>query len=76
MPVSEADREYMRRLGSYEAEAHAERLAEHLAADLPERLRRSVALYRRFRASANLAQRVDDPGPLYDRARLLGMYRP
>ena len=48
MPVSQADRDYLRRLGEYEAESHAERTAEHLAADLPERLRRSLALSRRF----------------------------
>ena len=76
MPVSDADREYMRRLGEYEAEGHAQRTAEHLAVDLAERLRRSMAMSRRFWRSANLAGRVDDPGPFYERARRLGLYRP
>ena len=74
--MSQADRDYMRRLGGYEAEAHAERTAEHLAVDVIERLRRSLAMSRRFRASANLEGRVDDPGPFYERARRLGLYRP
>ena len=76
MPVSEADRDYMRRLGVCEAEGHVQRTADHLAADLAERLRRSVAMSRRFWRSANLAGRVDDPSPFYARARELGFYRP
>ena len=71
--MSQADRAYLRRLGGYEAEAHAERTAEHLAVDVIERLRRSLALSRRFRASANLQGRIDDPGPFYERARRLGL---
>jgi hypothetical protein len=76
MRVSERDREYMRRLGEAEAEAHAERLAEHLALDVAERLRRSMALARRFWRTANVASRHDDPTAFYDRARRLGLYRP
>lgn len=76
MPVSQADRDYLRRLGSYEAEAHEERAAEHRAADVVERLRRSIAMARHFRHSANLDGRVDDPAPFYERARRLGLYRP
>ena len=42
MPVSQADRDYLRRLGEYEAEAHAERTREHVAADLPDLLERAA----------------------------------
>ncbi len=44
MAVSDRDREYMRRIGEQEAAARSERLAEHLALDLGERLGRSFAL--------------------------------
>ena len=76
MRVSDRDREYMRRLGEAEAEAHAERRAEHLALDLDERLRRSMALMEQFWRRANHEARHDDPIPFYDRARRLGLYRP
>lgn len=76
MRVTQRDREYMRRLGEAEAEAHSERLAAHLTLELPERLRRSMALTRQFWQTANRAARYDDPTPLYDRARRLGLYRP
>lgn len=75
MRVSDRDREYMRRLGEAEAEAHDQRLAEHLALDLAGRLRRSMALARQFWRSANHDKRHDDPTPFYDRARRLGLYR-
>ncbi|HUH03449.1 MAG TPA: hypothetical protein VML75_15740 [Kofleriaceae bacterium] len=75
MRVTKRDREHMRRLGEAEAEAHSDRRAEHLALDLPERLRRSLALASQFWRTANRAARHDDPTPLYDRARRLGLYR-
>lgn len=74
--VSERDKDYMRRLGELEAEAHDERLAEHLRSSVAERLRRSLTLAQRFRATANLAGRIDDPMPFYEHARRLGLYRP
>jgi hypothetical protein len=76
MRVSQADRDYMRRLGEFENDAHAQRLREHLAQDVSERLRRSMALYLQFRGSANPHDRVDDPSPFYERAHRLGLYRP
>jgi hypothetical protein len=72
--VSERDKEYMRRIGQAEAEASAERLAEHRALSIAERLRRSLILWEQFRHSANLAGRVDDPQPFYERAKRLGLY--
>lgn len=72
--VSEQERDYMRRLGAFQAQGHAEALAAHLALPPAERLARSIALMRRFMASAR--PRNDDPTPFYDRARRLGLYRP
>lgn len=76
MAVTEHDREYMRRIGAYKALSHAEALAEHLAASLPERLSRSWALYLRHRDQIDASAREDDPSPFYARARALGMCRP
>jgi len=66
----------MRRIGTYKAESHAEAKARHLALPLSERLRRSWALYLAGRKAAQPADRDDDPTPLYERARRLGLYRP
>lgn len=74
MPVSDREREHLRRLGELKASSHAEATAAHLALPLEERLARSVALMRRFLASA--PPRQDDPSPFYERARRLGLYRP
>ncbi|HEU4431533.1 MAG TPA: hypothetical protein VFT98_22420 [Myxococcota bacterium] len=74
MTVSERDREQFRRIGAAKAESHREALAAHLALTLEERLARSWDLYRRFR-DPNSPAREDDPTPLYDRARALGLYR-
>jgi hypothetical protein len=71
---SERDREYLRRLGGYKADAHRAAQASHLALPLEERLARSVALMRRFAGAAR--GRTDDPSPFYERARRLGLYRP
>ena len=64
----------MRRLGEAKAASHAAAHAAHLALSQEERLARSVALMRRYIASA--PPRHDDPTPFYDRARRLGLYRP
>jgi len=74
MSVSERDRAYMRRIGTYKTAAHAEAQARHLALPLAERLRRSWALYEAHRATSKRA--LDDPTGFYDRARALGLYRP
>lgn len=72
--VSERDRDYMRRLGDFQAQGHADALAAHLALPPSQRLARSIALMRQFIAST--PARNDDPSAFYDRARRLGLYRP
>jgi hypothetical protein len=74
VPVSDEEREYMRRLGKFQEQGHADALAAHLALPPSQRLARSLALMRQFHASAR--PRNDDPTPFYERARRLGLYRP
>ncbi len=76
MRVTQADRDYMRRLGALESAAHVERQDAHRTLTIGERLRRSLVLSQQFRATANLERRSDDPTTFYDRARQLGLYRP
>jgi hypothetical protein len=71
--VSEQDREYMRRLGEAKAMSHANVASEHLRLAPIERLRRSFAMSAALRAQANLAARIDDPSPFYEKARVLGL---
>lgn len=66
----------MRRLGAFQAEGHAERLSQHLALPLEDRVRRSLALSAAMMPSSHAAKYEDDPTPLYDRARYLGLYNP
>jgi len=75
MAVSEADREYLRRLGAYKALSHAEALAEHLALPMSERLQRSWELYLRHGKPRD-PNDPDDARGFYDRARALGLYQP
>ncbi len=72
--VTDHDRDYMRRLGEFQAAGHAAATAAHLAKSVAERLAASVALMQRSLSSNR--SRHDDPTPLYDRARRLGLYRP
>lgn len=74
MAVSDHDRDYMRRLGEFEAAGAGARAEAHRMLSLSERLEQSILLYRRFVGDANLAARDDDPTPLYERARRLGLY--
>jgi hypothetical protein len=76
MPVSEKDREYMRRIGAYKTLSRNEEQVEHLALSIGERLRRSAELSVRYRDRARPAADEDDASELYDRARRLGLYRP
>jgi len=76
MAVSDKDREYMRRIGVYKALSHREAQADHLAASLDERFRRSWRLYRRYRHRVRRGDPTDDPAPFYERARELGLYKP
>lgn len=76
MAVSDRDRDLMRRIGEYKAASHAEAQRAHLALPLAERLRRSWALYERYRSTLPQGDdRDQDPTPFYDRARALGLYR-
>ncbi len=76
MPVSSRDRDYMRRLGEFQAQGAENRERAHRALSLSARLEQSMGFCRRFFSTANLAAREDDPTPFYDRARRLGLYRP
>jgi hypothetical protein len=76
MPVSDRDREVMRRIGVAKAASHAEAAAEHRALSVADRLRRSWALYLARRDSGPVERRDDDPTPFSTRAREFGMYRP
>ena len=77
MPVSNSDREFMRRIGAYKAAAHAEMESRHRASTLAERLRQSWALYLATRSSVRIVDsRDDDPSAFYARARARGLYRP
>lgn len=75
MPVSNRDREFMKRIGAYKAASHSEAESTHRASALAERLRRSWALYMASRSSRRVAD-DDDPSPFYARARARGLYRP
>lgn len=74
MTVTDRERDYMRRIGAIKTSLRDEERAAHLALSIPDRLRRSWALYLAYRES--LPAHDDDPSPLYDRARALGLYRP
>lgn len=76
MPVSQGDREYMRRLGAYKQSSHEEAGAAHRALPLAARLRRSWQLSFTRRAAARESTRDDDPGRFYDLARSRGLYCP
>jgi hypothetical protein len=73
--VTEADREYMRRLGAFMAEAKADELADHLARPVNERLARSLALSKRAR-HGDSSRDGEDLAAFYRRARELGLARP
>lgn len=73
--VSEHDREYMRRLGQYVAEANEAARQEWLALPGAERLARSFALSRRGRDYAHPNRDKGDPSLIYTRARALGLIR-
>ena len=73
MGVAPKDHDYFRRIGAAKARSHADAAAEHAARSLDERLEESIRIYRRYRDEA--APRDDDPSPLYERARALGLCR-
>lgn len=73
--ASERDREYMRRLGKYVEEANEAAREEWLKLPGAERIVRSQELSRRYRTRERVeaALAKDDPSPLYERARRLGL---
>jgi len=73
--VSDWDREYMRRLGRYIQEANDAAREKWLALPGAERIARSEALSREYRTRERVeaAMAKDDPSPLYERARRLGL---
>jgi len=73
MGASDKERDYFRRIGAAKAASKNEAAASHQALSLDERLRRSGALYLRYRTAAH--ERTDDPSPYYERARALGLYK-
>jgi hypothetical protein len=74
MPVTDRERDHMRRIGEIKAALREDERAAHLALSVADRLARSWALYLAYRES--LRPRDDDPPSLYERARALGLYRP
>ena len=76
--VSAADREYMRRLGQYTADANAEALRLHLSRTPVERLEYSLRMSREHFTLETLARYLaeDNPAPFYERARRLGFIDP
>lgn len=73
--VSDWDREYMKRLGRYKEQTHAEALAEHLRRGGRERTEAALAAMLRGAAFASRLPDDDDPSQFYARARELGLYR-
>jgi hypothetical protein len=75
--VSERDREYMKRLGRYKAESHAEALARQLSRSPRERLEYAVSTMLRgsYFPGRPVYRDDDDPAALYERAKQLGYYR-
>jgi hypothetical protein len=73
MAVLESEKDYFRRLGVWKEKSHREATAHHMSLSLSERLQRSWELYLRYRETARLDLREDDPSPFYKRARRLKM---
>ena len=71
--VSEKDREYMRRLGEFEAENERDDEAAHRARTMDERLAYSWALTRRLGAAIRRPEDNDASAILYARARERGL---
>lgn len=76
MDPIDRDLAYLRKLGEYQREGAEQRLAEHLALPLSERLRRSLALSLLYAEQMRGRPRDDHPEKFYERAKALGMYRP
>ena len=74
--VTDADRDYMRRLGEFMAEVNEEAVRTHQQSSGPERLARSEKLSRWGHEHANIGDRnADEPWKFFERARELGLLR-
>jgi hypothetical protein len=73
--ASDWDREYMRRIGRYKEESHAQALAAHMALPPSERLLRIVTLMLQGSYFDAPVAEEDDPSPFYERARRLGLIK-
>jgi len=73
MAVSERERAFIERVAGYKAQSHREAQARHRALGLDERLERSWELFLAGREARAARERDDDPSPLYERARALGL---
>jgi hypothetical protein len=73
--VSDWDRDYFRRIGEFEAANARDAWAAHEALSLDERLAASWRLSSRSPGRAARAEKYDDPGVIYERAKRLGLYR-
>jgi hypothetical protein len=74
--ASERDREYMRRLGRYVAEANDAAREEWLKLAPEKRIELSERFSRRARSYATANKEPDDLGLIYRRARELGLLKP
>lgn len=75
--VSEHDRQYFRRIGEYKKEAAADRLRWHLSMPGLERLESVLRQNDQYLTPERIGRSLagDDPSPLYERARKLGLIR-
>jgi hypothetical protein len=73
--ASEWDREYMRRIGRYKAESHADQLARHLALSPRERFVHALTMMVAGPLFDRPPLEPDDPSPLYEKARRLGLIK-
>jgi hypothetical protein len=73
--ASEHDREYMRSLGRWKHESHAEVLAEHLRLGGRARLEAAVAMMLAGPYFDRPSRDDDHPEALFERAKRLGLYR-
>lgn len=65
----------MRRIGRYKEESHADQLARHLARTPRERFLDALTMMLAGPYFDRPALEPDDPSPLYERARRLGLIK-
>ena len=72
--ASDADMDYMRRLGEFKAQSKRDALAEHRALTVRERIQRGIEFARR-RPPLTERRKEDDLAAFFERARQLGLYK-